>query len=154
MSLDPLEGLRVGRDAMRRVQTLVERMTLPADQRRAIADALARLTVPGMTQLEALLDLVEQFGPPQAQLADIQKTIDAQREALDTMVTELDRVEASLDRLAAASEQLATLQAPFIAMAGLLLRDETESANEDGDAEAAEPVGDATDDDIDEGDED
>ena len=64
MSLDPLEGLRVGRDAMRRVQTMLERMTLPADQRRAIADALGKVD-----QGEGVLVLTDMFGGTPSNIA-------------------------------------------------------------------------------------
>jgi uncharacterized coiled-coil protein SlyX len=111
--LDPLDGLIAARDAVRRLQELATKVALPAEHRAALTDGLARLVMPG-EQLQALIDLAEAFGPPQTQLAEIQRTIADQRAQLETMLADLARVEAGVDRLAAAAEQLAALQRPFL----------------------------------------
>lgn len=110
---DPLDGLVAARDAIRKLQELATRVTLPAEHRAALTDGLSRLLLPG-EQLQALVDLAEAFGPPQTQIEEIRKTIQAQREQLEKMAVDLERIEAGVDRLAAASEQLATLQRPFL----------------------------------------
>ena len=110
--LDPLDLLRSARETSARVQELIIKATLPAEQRKALVEGVSKLVLPG-EQLQAMIDLAEAFGPPQTQIAEIQKTLSAQREHLETMHAELDRVEAGLERLAAATEQIALLQTPL-----------------------------------------
>lgn len=110
--LDPLDLLRSARETSARMQELIIKATLPAEQRKALVEGVSKLVLPG-EQLQAMIDLAEAFGPPQTQIAEIQKTLTAQREHLESMHAELERVEAGLERLAAATEQIALLQTPL-----------------------------------------
>ncbi len=110
--LNPFDMLRTARDTASKMQELIVKSTLPPEHRKALVQGLTRLTLPG-EQLEALIDLADAFGPPTAQIAEVQKTLDAQREQLNTMLEDLTRVQESVDRLAAAAEQLAELQKPL-----------------------------------------
>ena len=60
-----------------------------------------------------MIDLADAFGPPQTQIAEIQKLLETQREQLTEMLDQLTKAEAGIARLAASAEQLAEMQKPF-----------------------------------------
>lgn len=109
---DPLDILRSARDTTQKIQELASKLTLPADQRRALVENMGRLVLPG-EQLNALIDLAEAFGPPQTQIEEIRSTLAAQREQVETMLADLERLEQMVDRLATATEKIADAQEPF-----------------------------------------
>jgi hypothetical protein len=74
------------------------------------------MVTPG-AQLDAMVDMMEAFGPPLAQIESVRSELMAQREQLEAMTAELDRLETTVDRLATAAEQLAATQDVFVRMA-------------------------------------
>lgn len=119
--LDPLDVLRSARESARKVQELATKLTLPAEQRKALTDGLSKMVMPG-EQLQALIDLADAFGPPERQIEEIRSTLAAQREQVESMLADLERIEASVDRLAAAAEQISAAQEPFRLMLKRLSR--------------------------------
>jgi hypothetical protein len=91
-------------------------MAMPPDQRRIMAEGLSRMIMPGR-QLEAMIEMMEAFGPPVAQIEGVREKLAEQRAQLVEMNDELDRMESALNRLATAAEQLAAFQEPFVRLA-------------------------------------
>ncbi|MEE9416085.1 MAG: hypothetical protein V3V01_12445 [Acidimicrobiales bacterium] len=112
---DPLEVLRSARDTAHKIQELASKLTLPSDQRKALAENLALLVMPG-EQLSALIDLADTFGPPHTQIEEIRETLAAQREVLEAMLEDTERINQKVERLATAAEQIAAAQAPLRAL--------------------------------------
>ncbi len=102
---------------MRKMQQLMTKMTVPAGQRQAMAEAMAKMVMPG-EQLNAMIELADTFGPPTAQIAEVQAVLAAQRAQVAEMSAELERLEQMVERLALASEAIVASQAPFRSMLG------------------------------------
>jgi hypothetical protein len=116
---DLAERLIQGQDAFRRMQQAVARLAMPPEQRAALTDGLTRLMTPG-SQFDAIVELLEAFGPPVAQIEAVQKQLVDQRAQLAAMNNELDRIEVAVGRLAAAAETLSANQEMFVKLAGAL----------------------------------
>ncbi len=112
---DPLEAWRASRDAMRKMQQLITKMTVPAAQRQAMAETMAKMVMPG-EQLNAMIELAETFGPPTAQIEQVQATLAAHRVQVDEMSADLERLELMVERLALAAEAISMSQVPFRSM--------------------------------------
>jgi hypothetical protein len=113
------DRLIAGQDAFRRMQQAVGRLAMPPEQRAALTDGLTRLMTPG-SQFDAIVEMLEAFGPPVQQIQAVQEQLTEQRGQLTSMLKELDRLEVAVGRLAAASETLASNQELFVKLAGTL----------------------------------
>ena len=144
--LDPLDVLRSARESVRKLQELASKLTVPVEQRKAFADSISKMVMPG-EQLQAMIDLADAFGPAYNQIVEIRDTIADQRAQLEVMLDDLERIDAKVARLAVATEQISAMQEPF----RILLRrfehhdDDTDAASFDDD-EPEEPPRASTDD--------
>jgi len=116
---DFIDRLQASRDVMRRLQRSMVRYALPQGQREALIDGVRRLVIPG-EQLKVMVDMIETFGPPLAQIEALRDEIGSQREQLRRMDERLIQMEAAAERLALASEQIRLFQEPFVQMAALI----------------------------------
>ena len=116
---DFLDRIQASRDALRKVQQSLARMAMPAEQRKALIDAMSRLVMPG-EQLQLMTDMIDAFGPPLAQIEALQAELAEQRAEVDRMHDRLTVMEASVERLRLAAESLVALQEPWVRMAETL----------------------------------
>ncbi len=110
--LDPLDVLRSARESVRKLQELASKLTVPVEQRKAFADSISKMVMPG-EQLQAMIDLADAFGPAYNQIVEIRDTIADQRTQLETMLEDLERIDEKVARLAVATEQISAMQEPF-----------------------------------------
>jgi hypothetical protein len=91
------------------------RLAMPADQRKALFEGMSNLVMPG-EQLQTIVDLMDAFGPPLAQIEALQAELGEQREQVEAMNDRLAHMERAAERLAVACEQLVMFQEPFVRM--------------------------------------
>lgn len=112
---DFLDRLQAGRDALAKFQQSMMRLAMPADQRKALFEGMSNLVMPG-EQLQTIVDLMDAFGPPLAQIEALQAELAEQRTQVEAMNERLAHIERAAERLALASEQLVMFQEPFVRM--------------------------------------
>jgi hypothetical protein len=113
---DFLDQLQAGRDAVRKMQRSLMRMAMPEEQRKALLEGMSHITMPG-DQLQTMVDLMDAFGPPLAQVEALRDELAEQRAQVDAMSERLAHMEAAAERLTSAAEQLVAFQGPFVKMA-------------------------------------
>lgn len=111
--------LQTGAEAMMKLQQSFARYAMPVDQQRALLDGVSRVMFPG-EQLQVMVDLIDSFGPPLAQLDRLQEQLDEQRAQVQTYIERLDEIDRVLSRMATAGEQLVSFQEPFVKLASAL----------------------------------
>jgi citrate synthase len=116
---DFIDRLQAGRDVLRRAQENLARYTLTPEQRQALLEGMTRMSVPG-DQLRSMVDMMEAFGPPLAQIEALREELASQREEVQALDARLAHLEAIAERLAIAGEQLVAYQEPFVRMASML----------------------------------
>lgn len=117
---DFFDAFAAGREALRRMQDSISRYAMPPEQRQALAEGMAQLMFP-TDRVRAISDLIDAFGPPQAQIETLRAELAETRELLDGLDDRLARMESMADRLALAVEQVSAMQEPFVRMAGVFL---------------------------------
>jgi hypothetical protein len=115
---DFIDRLQAGRDVLRRAQENLARYTLTPEQRQALIEGMTRMSVPG-DQLRSMVDMMEAFGPPLAQIEALREELASQREQVQAFDDRLAHLEAIAERLAIAGEQLVAYQEPFVRMASM-----------------------------------
>ena len=105
-----------------------------------VDEVLARNAFPGGPG-----DLIDAFGPPQAQIETMRAELAETREQLDRLDDRLAKMEAMAERLAIASEQVVAFQEPFLRMAAFLPgfgQPASDGDGEEADDESGGPNGD------------
>lgn len=115
---DFLDQLQAGRDSLRKFQRSLVRMAVPQEQRDALMEGMSRMLIPG-NQLQTLVDLMDAFGPPLAQIEALREELAEQRRTVDELNSRLVLMEASAERLATAAETIVAAQEPFVRLASL-----------------------------------
>jgi hypothetical protein len=115
---DFIDRLQAGREVIRRAQQNLARYTLTPEQRQALMEGMTRMSVPG-DQLRSMVDMMEAFGPPLAQIEALREELASQREQVQALDARLAHLEAIAERLAVAGEQLVAYQEPFVRMASM-----------------------------------
>ena len=97
---------------------------------------MTRLAVPG-DQVQSLVDLMDSFGPPLAQIEALRSELAEQRALFEQLGERLAHMESLADRLVIAGEQLVAYQEPFVRMAAMFTGQDFErrSARSGGDGE-------------------
>lgn len=116
---DFIDRLQTSRDTLRKFQSSLARMAMPAEQRKALVDGMTRFVMPG-DQIQAMVDLVDAFGPPLAQIETFRSELAEHRVEVERMESRLAHLESAAERLALAAENMMAMQEPFIRMAELL----------------------------------
>lgn len=116
---DFIDRLQTSRDTLRKFQSSLARMAMPAEQRKALVDGMTRFVMPG-DQIQAMVDLVDAFGPPLAQIETFRSELADHRVEVERMEARLAHLESAAERLALAAENMIAMQDPFIKMAELL----------------------------------
>jgi hypothetical protein len=115
---DFIDRLQAGREVIRRAQQNLARYTLTPEQRQALMEGMTRMSVPG-DQLQSMVDMMEAFGPPLAQIEALRDELAVQREQVQALDQRLAHLEAIAERLVIAGEQLVAFQEPFVRMASM-----------------------------------
>jgi len=115
---DFIDRLQAGREIFRRAQENLARYTLTPEQRQALIEGMTRMSVPG-DQLRSMVDMMEAFGPPLAQIEALRDELAEQRQQVQALDQRLAHLEGIAERLAVAGEQLVAYQEPFVRMASM-----------------------------------
>src|SRR4051812_4009916 len=117
-------------DGLARMQQMMSRLALPAEQIRSLTENLNRLLIP-QQQVEAMLQLMEALSPPIAQLQAMAERVDEQLAELKVIEKELVKFRTQLERFTALSEQMVAIQEPLARVARMLAPDRSSSKSSD-----------------------
>ena len=134
---DFLDRMTAGRDALRRVQRSVARFALSPQQRKSLLDGLSSMAVPG-EQMQTMVDMVDAFGPPLAQIEALREELAEQRQQVQEVEKRLIRMEAAAERLAVLGEQLVAFQEPFVHMAEIVTGQQVSRTSQPAPAQESE----------------